>query len=108
MAPRLLLGTERVIFSWGAEVPLLVVSDARTGVRPCAVTPPRVAGAARRDAAAGGVGRGGLHLPGPRSQPRRHLCRRMSVCSGCMHAKIRHFFFLFSLRIPQKANIHER
>ncbi|KAJ7416148.1 hypothetical protein WISP_73767 [Willisornis vidua] len=32
----------------------------------------------------------------------------MSVCSGRMHAKIRHFFFLFCLRIPQKANIHER
>ncbi|RMC05836.1 hypothetical protein DUI87_17379 [Hirundo rustica rustica] len=32
----------------------------------------------------------------------------MSVCSRRLHAKIRHFFFLFCLRIPQKANIHER
>lgn len=60
-------------------------------------------------AAAAGWARGGGGCscrgtaPGPRP-----LCSRMSVCSGRMHAKIRHFFFLFCLRIPQKANIHER
>lgn len=51
---------------------------------------------------------GGCTCRDPSPGPLRHLCRRMSVCSRRLHAKIRHFFFLFCLRIPQKANIHER
>lgn len=90
------------------KVLLLVVSDPQTGGSPCPVPSPGgwLVPPAGMLQLAGWAG--GCTCRDPRSQPRRHLCRRMSVCSGRMHAKIRHFFFLFCLRIPQKANIHER
>lgn len=93
----LLLGTEWEILAWqdkGLGWWGLILGRGC----PCPVLP---AGTLRL---VGWTGAGGLHLPGPRSIP----AGRRSGCSRRMHAKIRHFFFLFCLRIPQKANIHER
>lgn len=84
------------------EGPLLVVSH--PGMQgACVCDPPPGLGMLQLAGWAGGC-----TCRDPSPGPCRHLCRRMSVCSRRMHAKIRHFFFLFCLRIPQKANIHER